>query len=348
MIAALPARSERQAVLVAELSVLWADPHARLVQVASTEPTLVAELNGGHLNADGTVWKDVEGDDTKSEFSVVSRQSGASYVSTASRSSVRSSASSSVSILSNLSIGSSGGKSLASTSAFSIDGLDHSLLSRGTAKGPGGSDIGGKKEAPRKYKRRQRKTCKGEGGRDLWGLRREAAVCAELWTLAQVSAIARSAKDLCDVLSLFALGDEGDISLACELQRSVDVYVKCLQSNPPPVAPLYPPQWMGIRQLVTVCRYQETMFPAINLSDLRTSLVPGLGPGSLAKKDKAADDNENEDCDGDGDDLAALARQLHFNLIQESKQNSTVDTWWKTAADGISLWQSSRRIVLES
>lgn len=352
MIAALPSRSERQAVLVAELSVLWADPHARLVQVASTEPTLVAELNGGHLNADGTVWKDVEGDDTKSEFSIVSRQSGASYVSTASRSSVRSSASSSVSILSNLSIGSSGGKSQASTSAFSIDGLDHSLLSRGTVKGPGGSDLGGKKEAPRKYKRRQRKTCKGEGGRDLWGLRREAAVCAELWTLAQVSAIARSAKDLCDVLSLFALGDEGDIPLACELQRSVDVYVKCLQSQPPPVAPLYPPQWMGIRQLVTVCRYQETMFPAINLSDLRT-----LGPGSVTKKDKDKavgknnnnnDNNDNDDGDGDGDDLAALARQLHFNLIQESKQNSTVDTWWKTAADGISLWQASRRIVLES
>ena len=346
MIAALPSRSERQAVLVAELSVLWADPHARLVQVASTEPTLVAELNGGHLNADGTVWKDVEGDDTKSEFSIVSRQSGASYVSTASRSSVKSSASSSVSILSNLSIGSSGGKSSASTSAFSIDGLDHSLLSRGTAKGPGGSDLGGKKEAPRKYKRRQRKTCKGEGGRDLWGLRRESAVCAELWTLAQVSAIARSAKDLCDVLSLFALGDEGDITLACELQRSVDVYVKCLQSQPPPVAPLYPPQWMGIRQLVTVCRYQETMFPAINLSDLRTP----LGPGSvtLVKRDKRVEYNDNDNDDGDGDDIPALARQLHFNLIQESKQNSTVDTWWKTAADGISLWQSYRRIVLES
>jgi hypothetical protein len=98
--------------------------------------------------------------------------------------------------------------------------------------------------------------------------------------------------------------------------------------------------------LVAVCRYQETMFPAINLSDLRTPLGPGLSPGSLVKKDKTADDDDNED--GDGENLAILARQLHFNLIQETKQNSTVDTWWKTAADGISLWQSSRRIVLES
>ena len=339
MIATLPARSERQAILVAELSDLWMKPHARLLQVASSEPTLIAELNGGHLNADGTVWKDVEGDDTKSEFSIVSRQSGASYVSTASRSSVRSTASSSVSILSNLSVGSSAGKSSASTSAFSIDGLDHSLLSRGTAKGPGGSEVGGKKEAPRKYKRRQRKTCKGEGGRDLWGLRREAAVCAELWGLAQMSMIARGAKDLCDVLSLFALGDVGDNSLACELQRSVDVYVKCLQSVPPPVAPLYPPQWMAIRQMVTVCRYQETMFPPINLSDLPTPHSE-LAP----KKDKVGNDDENEN----DDEIVALARQLHFNHIQEKKQNSTVDTWWKTAAEGISLWQSCRRIVLES
>ena len=339
MIAVLPKRSERQALLVTELSALWADPAARLKQVASTEPTLVAELNGGHINPDGTVWKDKEGDDTKSEFSIVSRQSGASYISSASRSSVRSSASSSVSILSSISIGSAGGRSAASTSTFCIDGLDHSLLSRGTAKGIGGSDLEGKAEAPRKYKRRQRKSCKGEGGRDLWGLRREAAVCAELWSLAQVSSIANSARDLCGALSLFALGGAGDIALACALQTSVDQYVKELQSRPPPVAPMYPPQWMGVRQLAVVCRYQEIMFPSINLSDLK---------GADAEAEAFNDGYESTDEKGNDDELIVLARQLHFNNIQHRNHSSGIDTWWKTAADGILLWQSFRRIVLES
>ena len=336
MISALPGRSARQATLVTELSTLWAKPDTRLAQVASTEPTLVAELNGGHINPDGTVWRDKEGDDTKSEFSVISRQSGASYVSSASRSSVRSSASSSVSILSNMSVGSTGGKSVASTSAFSIDGLDHSLLSRGTVKGPGGSDMGGKKEPQRKYKRRQRKTGKGEGGRDLWGLRREAAVCAELWSLAQVSSIARNAKDLCDALSLFSLGDAGDVSLACNLQASVDLYVKELQSHSPPVAPMYPPQWMAMRLLGHVARFQEIIFPTVDLEDV---------PEMKNISDDNADDDDELEINGE---LITLARQLHYKILQEKRISNAMDTWWKTAADGISIWQSFRRIVLES
>ena len=382
MITALPLRSARQSVLVSELKILWCDPNLRLSKVASTEPTLVAELNGGTLNADGTVWKDKENDDTKSEFSISSRQSGASYVSTASRSSVRSSASSSVSILSNLSIGSQGGKSTVTSSAFSIDGLDHSLLSRGTAKGPGGSEIGGKREPLRKYKRRQRKVGKGEGGRDLWGLRRESAVCAELWSIAQVSMIARNVKDMCDVLCLFSLGGEsggggsggggqggdgGDIKLACDLQRSVDEFVLALQSTPPPVAPMYPSQWLDIRLMTTVCRYQEA-----SVSDTRIANT-GVFSGSDVERgdnrgerggesrgdrrnngtnNKASnrEDNESEDEveNGINMEIVQLAHQLYYTLIQEKKQNSAVDTWWKTAADGILLWQSYRKVILET
>ena len=346
LIESLPLRSARQAVLVAELSVTWADANARLVQVASTEPTLVAELNGGTLNADGTVWKDKDEDDSKSEFSISSRQSGASYVSTASRSSVRSSASSSVSILSNLSIGSTGGRSVASTSAFSIDGLDHSLLSRGTAKGPGGSDVGGKREPLRKYKRRQRKVGKGEGGRDLWGLRKEAAVCAELWSIAQVSAIAASAKDLCDVLSLITTGESDDVTLACAVQMGVDEYVKKLQSNPPPVAPMYPPQWMAIRLMTKVCRYQEIQTPIDHISD-DTNTHKNVYKNSTNNNVQYKDNDDENDGDNDNE-IVLLANKLQHTLVYERKVNSGQDSWWKAAADGILLWQSHRRIVLES
>ena len=164
-------------------------------------------------------------------------------------------------------------------------------------------------------------------------------MCAELWSLAQVSSIANSAKDLCGALSLFALGGAGDIALACSLQTSVDQYVKELQSRPPPVAPMYPPQWMGVRQLAVVCRYQEIMFPSINLSDLK---------GAGEEAETFNDGNESTDEKGNDDELIVLARQLHFNNIQQRNQSSGIDTWWKAAADGILLWQSYRRIVLES
>jgi hypothetical protein len=322
MIKALPGRSDRQVVLVTELVALWKDTANRLKQVASSEPTLVAELNGGHLNPDGTVWKDKDEDDNKSEFSIASRQSGASgasYVSSASRSSVRSSASSSVSILSNLSVGTSGGRTTASDSAFSIDGLDHSLLSRGTIKP--GTEVGGKREPERKTKRRQRKQNKGEGGRDIWGIRREAAVCNELWGLAQVSSVAKSAKDLCDVLVL--LGSHSDIALAGSLQAAIDLYVKEVQANPPPVAPMYPPQWMAIRLMETVSKYQE-----ISIDN------------NYDKDDMIDDDNEDEN------EIVRLAYKLHLITAHE-KIRSCQDTWWRIAADGISLWQSYRRISLD-
>ena len=357
IIEALPIRAARQAVLVAELSVLWANPSLRLTQVASTEPTLIAELNGGTLNPDGTVWKDKDEDDTKSEFSILSKQSGNSYISTASRSSVRSTASSSVSILSNLSIGSSGGRTVASTSVFSINGLDHSLLSRGSAAGPG-SDVDGKREPLRKYKRRQRKIGKGEGGRDLWGLRKESSLCAELWTLAQVSNIARNGKNLCDVLSLCCHGDNNDLSLACKLQKSIDVYVKELQANPAPVAPMYPSQWMQIRLMFDVGRFQEALIPNPYISS--NIFIPDALNINRNNNDNNShnnyhnthnDNDENENENGENkinDSLVELAHQLFYTVNQEKKINNSSATWWRTAADGILLWQSYRRITFEN
>lgn len=320
------------------------NPNLRLTQVASTEPTLVAELNGGTLNPDGTVWKDKDEDDTKSEFTVISKQSGASYISSASRTSVRSSASSSVSILSNLSIGSTGGRSTASTSAFSIGGLDHALLSRGTVTGPGGSDImEGKREPLRKYKRRQRKIGKGEGGRDLWGLRREAAVCAELWSIGQVASIARIGKNICDILSLFCHGNNKDINLACDLQNSIDIYVKELQQNPPVVAPMYPPQWMEMRLMKAVGRYQEELSPNPYISkNIFISIQSNNNNNGINYK---GDDDNDEKIENN---LVELAHQLYYSINQEKKQINATYNWWHTAAEGILLWQSYRRVILES
>ena len=234
MLAALPARAARQAALVEELKTLWADPGARLQQVVDSEPMLRNELKGIALAADG----DGDMDDTKSEFTMASHISGASYVSGASGRSIRS-ASSSVSVLSSLSLTSNTAKSTVSTT-FSISGLDHTLLSRGTAN----NDFGDKKEPPRKQRRRERKRGKGEGGRDVCGLRKEAALADELWSLGNVAVIAKAAKDLCDVLLL--IGGVGDAALAAQVQAAVDGYVTAVQSNPAPVAPLYAPKWYVI------------------------------------------------------------------------------------------------------
>ena len=100
-----------------------------------------------------------------------------------SRASETSTASSSISILSKLSLSSAHTQATTGT-GFSIGGLDHTLLSRGEARGPGGTDLQqyqkrgkeGKKEHTtlRKQKRKNRQQARGEGGRDVWGIKNEA------------------------------------------------------------------------------------------------------------------------------------------------------------------------------
>lgn len=107
------------------------------------------------------------------------------------------------------------------------------------------------------------------------------------------------------------------------LQAAIDLYVKEVQLNPPPVAPMYPPQWMAIRLMETVSKYQE------------------LSIDNDHDKDDIIDDEDNDE-----NEIVRLAYKLHLNTAHE-KSRSLQDTWWRIAADGISLWQSYRRISLD-
>jgi hypothetical protein len=367
-LAALPARSARHRALVDELQALWNDPIARLTQVASTEPALVAEVRGaaggdGHR---GDGHGDV--DDGKSEFTALSRatttlshlsgatsRSRASASASAASASVRSTASSSITVLSNTSLTS--GRASQRPSAFAIEGLDHTLLSRGEARGPGGSDLHGRKEHPRKAKRRERKEARGsDGGRDVWGLRREAAVCRELWGLANVAAAAKGVRDLCDALLLLpppdipppapASVDADDAALAARLQRAADDHFAALKAAPPPVAPMYPPQWMQKRLLVHVDKFQEyteASLAAHVAAEGEEAEVAGAGAGAgAAGEDDAAGAGAGAGLGG----VVAHAAAVQ-GALQAQRKGAPAGTWWQRAADGIRLWQSLRRTSLE-
>ena len=371
-LAALPARSARQLALVGELQTLWGDHAARLTQVAGTEPALLAELHGAvggdPSRPDGLG----DADDGKSEYTAASRStalsnlSGATSRSRASASSALSSASSSITVLSNTSLTS--GRSSHRTTAFAIEGLDHTLLSRGEARGPGGSDLQGRKEHPRKAKRRERKAARGsDGGRDVWGLRREAAVCRELWGLANVAAAAKGVHDLCDALLLLpdppstgagvgagagssTISSDGDDALlAARLQRAADDHFAALKASPPPVAPMYPPHWMQKRLLTFVDKFQE--YSEASLAATAAAAV-AKEEEEEAAGDRAVVATEGEDnragadADADAGAVVAQAAELHAALLAR-RRGATASTWWQRAADGILLWQSLRRASLE-
>ena len=102
-----------------------------------------------------------------------------------------------MSVLSNLSIGAASTTSATPSKQFSIEGLDHTLLSRGTGSstagastsstgyGGGGSKANKKaaarKDTDRRQKRRERQMARGVGPGDVFGMRRESALCDELW-----------------------------------------------------------------------------------------------------------------------------------------------------------------------
>lgn len=113
MIAEMELRIRVYSDLIQELSVIWSNPEMRLEQVASSEPALMATLNGNEES-------NTEADESKSEFSTASRYTTGSNVSFRSTNS-SASGTSCVSVLSRLS-----SASTASTqSQFSIGGLDH-------------------------------------------------------------------------------------------------------------------------------------------------------------------------------------------------------------------------------
>lgn len=216
----LKRRSTRHLEILSELKVLWVDPDQRLQQVSSTETALSACLRGESLTAI---------DDSKSDFTADSRYSHSSYVSNFSSFSTASDSSgtSSVSILS----GASSQSKL--SQAFSVEGLDHSLLSRGkeVRKPHNDEDTSAKKAVKKKHKSTREK--RGEGrteAKDIWGLRRELNLCDDLMRLTNIADIVETVRDICDAL-IFLSGEDCGSSipekcqLASDLQNAMDQYI---------------------------------------------------------------------------------------------------------------------------
>lgn len=230
--------------IVTNLTNLWANPKERLEKVASTEPSLLMELRA--------MQGQQEYDDTKSEYSLQSTQTGASNLSIRSHLSNKS-GTSSVSILSNLSTNSIVSK-ISTTSSFAIEGLEHSLLSRGNL---------GKEQKTPNFKGKQQKISKkaekrrgrGENGKDVWGLQNESAMCEELWNYAQISSLVESAIQVFYVLLLLATAP--DFDLISQLQDAVESFTTTLMTNAPPMAPDYPPEWLENRLMKHVKHFQD-------------------------------------------------------------------------------------------
>jgi hypothetical protein len=214
-------------------------------------------------------------DDNRSEYSITSDLSYTSHTSRSSTSSKKSGMSS-VSILSNLSA-TSETSTTSKKSSFTIHGLDHTLLSRGSV--PSKEQSSSEKRFGKKEKREQKRKVRGEG-RDQWGIRREGQLCQDLWLLADITSVTRTVLDLSDVL-LISLDSEGEAgmsegeSLARQLHQAMDRYAEIAQSHPPTIAPNYPMVWLKQRQLVYIAKYQDKVID-MNMNANRSAAAASM------------------------------------------------------------------------
>lgn len=326
---------EKLLLLVSDLKGLWEDPDKRLAEVREKDEKLARELEwlegGGdadEYDPDSALDGDV--DDSKSEFSMASMRSDLSFVSGASsilselsnssqgsRVSKSSRTSAAVSVLSELKLEKksalgSAGAGTGAGSSFSVKGMEHSLLSRGSGKDDPNAfkkkDRAKKNQMKReKYyqdsgqpltSKQLRRKNRGEGisnrNRDTLGLGKELLACSGLWKHIQVGALAKRCSELCKVLVL--LGTAQDMMLAARVQHSMDTYADAVRNNPAPLAPSYPRKWLAKKDMSILRRYQDIDIT----TDSPAASTMGKGvPSSL----------------------------------------------WKVAADGISQWYTSLRLV---
>eukprot|EP00605_Chrysophyceae_sp_TOSAG23-4_P002406 GSChrysophyteH1.ASY1.ANO1.2664.1 assembled CDS len=250
----------------------WADPDARLKAAQAAEPTLRKEVEW--LDAGGEEQPQVSQDlETRSDFSAATARSDLSYVSMLSSVSGASSTSgaSTVSVLSDLETSAEKKSSLrkaGSGSQFSIAGLDHTLLSRGTGKEehtgitPKDADHA-RRQAKKLAKKALREENRGRS-KDSLGFNSEARQATELLACAQISTLANMAGELCEVLLL--LGGVHPRKLAMGLQSSLDAYTAIVRANPAPVAPLYPRAWLASKAMLAVRSFQD---PRARSSEVR-------------------------------------------------------------------------------
>jgi hypothetical protein len=312
------------------------------------------------------------GDDNRSEFSAASNMSSASYLSASSAATSRSGAST-VSVLSNLSLSSdsqrSGFSSLEKAKSFVIEGLDHTLLSRGSVED---QPTHGKGKKPKKrefsekqLKKRDRKQ-RGSGP-DVCGLKNECALCQELWALGHsLKSFALEAADLCEALvvigghsKLEGMPSEfldssllsstkvpastvhapfaSDASLAMLLQKAVDEYALHFRNNSAPVGPSYTSVWLAKKHMHVMSRFQD---PAQFLQ--QASIVTAMDIESLASAHAHAKSIQlHFQATGAGNNSGIGTKDEIF--VDGEENPSTRKNWWQVVADGITSWQKLRK-----
>ncbi len=299
-----------------------------MANIATTDTDLLAELNEKD-EKDGTDGHEIN--DTSSEFSAATRYSTSSLLS--STSSIRS-GTSTVSILSDISDKSSAsaaGSAAGSTagSSFSISGLEHGLLSRGSANSFLGENrnangkVYKRDRTPRRQKRIERSKAKGTSKGDVWGLRREKELVSSLALFANsLKFISKAVNDLCEVL-LMADDSQEDQLLAIAVTTDMQKLVKTMQANTPPVAPAYPKEWLTKRSMAAMTLFQD---PKKRLEEKLTKRyygsVAGTTAATIAVKEIALLDSEVEE-------------------LMKSK------TYWQIAKEGIQFWFDSKLVHLQ-
>jgi hypothetical protein len=115
----------------------------------------------------------------------------------------------------------------APSSVFSIGGLDHTLLSRGSGQEDREVVARNEQHARRLAKKGLKKSLRDDHrgrSKDSLGFTEESRAAAELWACAQIPAFSAKAAELCSVLVL--LGGPQHLQLAGRLQGGMDGYTK--------------------------------------------------------------------------------------------------------------------------
>ena len=240
LLTGLKNRISRHKALVSSVEAIWKDPEARLKAVSQVDPLLGGELSEQAYEPEET--------DNRSEYSAVSQLSRSSNYSFRSGTSA-------VSILSDLVVSSTVSE-MSDTTKFSIEGLDHTLLSRGTNVSKALPGKFRRKEAyTEKRERKQERKRGGKSGKDVAGLKAEADTCIELWRFAQIGAVSAYIQELSD--ALLVIGTQSDFVLIKSIQQAMDEYVEQIATNAPIAAPNYPLSWLQKRQMPVIQHFQE-------------------------------------------------------------------------------------------
>lgn len=278
--------------------------------IASTEADLQAELQEKDDDAKDDV------NDNSSEFSAATKYSTSSLLS--STSSIRS-GTSTVSILSDISDKTSASNQSVSSTAFSIEGLEHGLLSRGSANSYSGENrnangkVYKRDRTPRRQKRIERSKTKGYS-KDVWGLRREKELCQELYKYAQLKSYSKAVNELCALL--VSANTAEDHALATTLTSNMQQLVKLVQNNTAPIAPAYPKEWLTKRAMTIVTYYQDPKQRLEGKVNRRFGSTAMTGARDIVLTDAEVEE-----------------------LVQSK-------TWWQYAKEGIEFWYTSKMLNL--